>query len=263
MAPRARRTRASSTGRLVGRAAPRPGSGRRCSTSSSPATARRGWTPASGTGSAALVDALLAPFPPIRAGTAALARLRSVGGLDFVRTLLSPAASSAGHGSAASPRLLLAGNAGHADIPLDAAGSGLMGLLLCMLGQTVGFPVPEGGAGRLTQALASRVRAKGGTIRCSAPVVRILVDRGRATGVTTADGQGTPPAARSSPTWPLRTSTAGWSPTRGFRRGRSGRCAASSSTLDGQGGLGPGRPVPSVPPPHAPGPSTSPTRSSR
>jgi phytoene dehydrogenase-like protein len=49
--------------------------------------------------------------------------------------------------------------------------------------------VPEGGAGRLTQALASRVRAKGGTIRCSAPVVRILVDRGRATGVTTADGE--------------------------------------------------------------------------
>ena len=54
------------------------------------------------------------------------------------------------------PRLLLAGNAGHADIPLDAAGSGLMAVLLCMLGQTVGFPVPEGGAGRLTQALADR-----------------------------------------------------------------------------------------------------------
>ena len=45
------------------------------------------------------------------------------------------------------PRLLLSGNAGHADIPLDAPGSGLMGTLMSMLGQTVGFPVPAGGAG--------------------------------------------------------------------------------------------------------------------
>ena len=67
------------------------------------------------------------------------------------------------------PRLLLAGNAGHADIPLDAVGSGLMGVLMCMLGQTVGFPVPEGGAGRLTEALADRFTASGGEIRCSHP----------------------------------------------------------------------------------------------
>ena len=46
--------------------------------------------------------------------------------------------------------MLVTGNAAHADIPLDAPGSGLMGLLLAMLGQTVGFPVPEGGAGELT-----------------------------------------------------------------------------------------------------------------
>ena len=75
---------------------------------------------------------------------------------------------------AAAP-LLLAGNAGHADIPLDAAGSGLMGLLLCMLGQTVGFPVPVGGAGELTQSLARRFRAGGGEIRCDSPVTRVLV----------------------------------------------------------------------------------------
>ena len=46
------------------------------------------------------------------------------------------------------PRSCWPGNAGHADIPLDAPGSGLMGLLLAMLGQTSGFPVPEGGAGQ-------------------------------------------------------------------------------------------------------------------
>ncbi len=135
-----------------------------------------------------LVDALVSPFPPVRAGLAALARLPSVGGLDFVRTVLSPAA---GLGRARfggeSPRLLLAGNAAHADIPLDAAGSGFMGLLLCMLGQTVGFPVPEGGAGNLSRALARRIESLGGEIRCSSPVTRIDVDSGRATGVRTAE----------------------------------------------------------------------------
>ena len=104
---------------------------------------------------------LITPFPPVRHGMAALARLRSAGGLDLVRTLLSPAADlgrTLFGGDA--PGLLLAGNAGHADIPLDAAGSGLMGILMTMLGQTVGFPVPEGGAGRLTQALADRIKAR-------------------------------------------------------------------------------------------------------
>ena len=178
-----------------------------------------------------LVDALLAPFPPVRAGIALLARLRSVGGLAFVRTMLSPA-SELGRArfGGESPRLLLAGNAGHSDIPLDAAGSGLMGLLLCMLGQTVGFPVPEGGAGRLAHALAERVRSLGGTIQCSAPVVRVLVEGGRATGVRTEDGTDTPHGTPWSRTSSPPTCTAAWSPMRSFRPGRSGRCAASSST---------------------------------
>ena len=64
-----------------------------------------------------------------------------------------------------------------------------MGLLLAMMGQTVGFPVPEGGAGRLTQALAERLRARGGEIRTDAEVVRIEVDGGRAVAVRTADGE--------------------------------------------------------------------------
>jgi phytoene dehydrogenase-like protein len=137
-----------------------------------------------------LVGALLTPFPPIRHGLGLLARLRSVGGLGFVRTLLAPATElgrSRFRGDAAP--LLLAGNGGHADIPLDAAGSGLMGLLLCMLGQTVGFPVPVGGAGELTQSLARRFRAGGGEIRCDSPVTRVLVEDGRATGVEVAGSE--------------------------------------------------------------------------
>jgi phytoene dehydrogenase-like protein len=137
-----------------------------------------------------VVGALVTPFPPVRAGLAALARLPSVGGLEFVRTALSPAVElGRARFGGESPRLLLAGNAAHADIPLDAAGSGFMGLLLVMLGQTVGFPVPEGGAGMLAQALARRIESLGGEIRCSSPVVRIEVESGRATAVRTDDGQ--------------------------------------------------------------------------
>ncbi len=134
-----------------------------------------------------LVDALLTPFPPVRPALRLLPRLRRAGGLGFVRTMLTPAAELGrrrfgGEG----PAVLLAGNAGHADIPLDAPGSGLMGLLMTMLGQTVGFPVPEGGAGRLAEALARRFTGRGGEIRCDAEVIGIDVDAGRATGVRTA-----------------------------------------------------------------------------
>ena len=136
-----------------------------------------------------IVGALLSPFPPVRHGLGGLARVRRAGGLDLVRTLLTPA-NELGRTrfAGAAPRLLLAGNAGHADIPLDAPGSGLMGLLMSMLGQTVGFPVPEGGAGMLTQALARRLEGLGGQIHTGTEVVAIEVDRGRATAVRTAGG---------------------------------------------------------------------------
>jgi phytoene dehydrogenase-like protein len=138
----------------------------------------------------ALVGALITPFPPVKHGLRALTRLRSVGGLGFVRTLLSPAVElGRTRFGGEAPRLLLAGNAGHADIPLDASGSGLMGLLLVMLGQTVGFPVPEGGAGNLARALARRVESLDGQIRCASAVTRVEVRDGRATAVLTEHGE--------------------------------------------------------------------------
>ena len=82
-----------------------------------------------------------------------------------------------------SARLLLAGNACHADIPLDAPGSGLIGLLLTMLGQTVGFPAPTGGAGQLAAALRRRLESRGGMVVCQAPVSKIVVRGGRAVAV--------------------------------------------------------------------------------
>lgn len=138
----------------------------------------------------AVVRALLTPFPPVRAGLSALTRLRGAGGVDLVRDLLTPARRLAEHRfGSEQARLLIAGNAGHADIPLNAPGSGLMGWLLCMLGQTVGYPVPEGGAGMLTEALVRRAQSRGAEVRCDAEVVRIDVRDGRAVGVRTVDGR--------------------------------------------------------------------------
>lgn len=137
-----------------------------------------------------IVDALLSPFPPVRAGLRALTKLPKVGGLDFVRTMIEPAqglVESRFRSEAA--RLLLAGNAMHADIPMSAPGSGLFGMLLAMLGHDVGFPVPEGGAGRLASALADRFTSLGGTIELGVRAERIVTDRGRVTGVITNAGK--------------------------------------------------------------------------
>jgi phytoene dehydrogenase-like protein len=139
-----------------------------------------------------LVEALLTPLPPLRATARGLVRLPSAGGLDLVRMLLTPAGDETlwPFGGDA-PRLLIAGNAGHSDIPMDSPGSGLMGLLLTMLGQTVGFPVPEGGASRLSEALARRAESRGAVVRCSSPVERIEVERGRVAAVRCGDGSRT------------------------------------------------------------------------
>jgi phytoene dehydrogenase-like protein len=137
-----------------------------------------------------IVGSLLSPFPPVRAGLSAALRLRRAGGLDLIKTLLTPVAELGRQrfdGPAAG--LLLAGNAGHADMPLEAPGSGLFAVLLTMLGQTVGYPVPEGGAGMLSEALARRLLARGGEIQTGREVTRVEVVDGRARGVTTVDGE--------------------------------------------------------------------------
>ncbi|MFC6286732.1 phytoene desaturase family protein [Nocardioides sp. GCM10027113] len=137
-----------------------------------------------------VVSALFSPFPPVRAGAGLLARLRGLGALELARTLLTPALDlGRTRFGGVAPRILIAGNGGHGDIPLDAPGSGVVALLLTLVGQTAGFPVPEGGAGRLSEAMARRFTAAGGEIRCDAEVVAVEVERGRATGVRLADGE--------------------------------------------------------------------------
>jgi phytoene dehydrogenase-like protein len=138
----------------------------------------------------ALIDALLSPMPPVRAGARVLAAAGRSELRDLLRTAVLPARRMAEeHYQGEGARLLLVGNALHADLTPEAAGSGLFGWVLCGLGQQVGFPVPVGGAGRITDALVARLRAAGGTVTCDAAVAEVVVRSGRAVAVRTVDGR--------------------------------------------------------------------------
>jgi phytoene dehydrogenase-like protein len=63
----------------------------------------------------------------------------------------------------------------------------------------------RGGMGRITEILAQRVAAYGGTIRLNAPVRRVLVERGRASGVELESGEQMGAAAVVSNADPKRT----------------------------------------------------------
>jgi len=67
-------------------------------------------------------------------------------------------------------RALFAGLAAHAFLPLTRAPSAAFGLVLGAAGHATGWPFPRGGAGRLTAALVSLLRAHGGEVETSAPV---------------------------------------------------------------------------------------------
>lgn len=136
-----------------------------------------------------LLDALFTPFPPVRAAARLALRLRAAGGVRLARSLLLPVRRLGeeefrGQGG----RLLLAGNALHADLAPESAGSGGFGWLMTMLGQTYGFPVPVGGSGTLTRALVRRLETRGARVHCGQRVERIVVRDGRAVGVRTAAG---------------------------------------------------------------------------
>jgi phytoene dehydrogenase-like protein len=139
----------------------------------------------------ALVDGLLTPFPPVRAGGRILRALGSAQEVvRFARFGLMPVRRLAeeyfdGEGGA----WLLAGNGLHADLTPEASGGGLFGWILCGLGQQVGFPTPRGGAGKITEALVARLQAKGGELRCGIDVEAVELKGDRAAGVRLAGGE--------------------------------------------------------------------------
>ncbi|WP_027714471.1 NAD(P)/FAD-dependent oxidoreductase [Desulfuromonas sp. TF] len=67
-------------------------------------------------------------------------------------------------------RALLAGMAAHSFLPLDRPASAAVGLVLGLLGHAVGWPVPRGGAGRISGALEAYFLSLGGRVETGTPV---------------------------------------------------------------------------------------------
>jgi len=136
-----------------------------------------------------LFGALLRPLPPIRPAAGLIRALGPRGVADFGRFSLLSARRLAeesfrGEGGG----WIITGNALHADLTPDSAGGGLFGWVLCCLGQQFGFPVAEGGAGSITEALVRRFRGLGGEVICDTPIERIELRAGRARSAVAADG---------------------------------------------------------------------------
>lgn len=138
----------------------------------------------------ALRQTMLGGFPPIRGALRLTAGLGPRGMLDFARLLLMSAQALGedlfeGDG----PRAWLYGSAMHSDVPPVGAGSAIAGAYMNLLGHGVGWPSPEGGAGRLSGALISYLEELGGTVRTGAIVTRFAVERKRVVGVELAGGE--------------------------------------------------------------------------
>lgn len=77
----------------------------------------------------------------------------------------------------------------HTGLGPESAYSGEMVKVIGFALEAAGAPIVRGGAQKLLDAFASLIRDKGGTIETGAAVVRVMRDKGRATGVTLADGR--------------------------------------------------------------------------
>lgn len=103
-----------------------------------------------------LAPALLGPlkFPrhPFAMGRFGLHAIRSVSGL------------AKAHFKEDRARAFLAGVAAHSCLSLDDSATAAFGLVLLTLGHTVGWPIPRGGAQKISDALAAYLRSLGGEI---------------------------------------------------------------------------------------------------
>jgi phytoene dehydrogenase-like protein len=138
----------------------------------------------------ALRQTMLGGFPPIKGAMRLTAALGPRGMLDFARLLLMSAQTLGedlfeGDGS----RAWLYGSAMHSDVPPVGGGSAIAAAYMNLLGHGVGWPSPEGGAGRLAEALVSYLGELGGTVRTGATVTKFAVERNRVVGVELAGGE--------------------------------------------------------------------------
>jgi phytoene dehydrogenase-like protein len=132
---------------------------------------------------------LLGRFAPVRSGAGLIVGLRPRRAAELARLVLMPVQALAGElFSDQGARAWLYGSAMHGDVPPGGSGSTIPALFLNLLGHAVGWPSPEGGAGRLAGALIGYLESLGGAIRTDAEVVGILTDGRRVRGVALADG---------------------------------------------------------------------------
>jgi phytoene dehydrogenase-like protein len=70
-------------------------------------------------------------------------------------------------------KALFAGLAAHSFLPLEQVPSSAFGLVLGAFGHSVGWPMPLGGSGTLSQALAKYLESLGGELRLNTPITRL------------------------------------------------------------------------------------------
>jgi phytoene dehydrogenase-like protein len=77
----------------------------------------------------------------------------------------------------------------HTGLTPESTYSGKMGQVIAFALEAAGAPVVRGGAGQAADAFRRLIEAHGGEVRCGVDVERVIVERGRAKGVVTADGE--------------------------------------------------------------------------
>ncbi|HWI70884.1 MAG TPA: NAD(P)/FAD-dependent oxidoreductase [Baekduia sp.] len=133
---------------------------------------------------------MLAGFPPVGGAFKLLTQAGPLGTLRFARLLPESSVGLARRlFDGGDARAWLYGAAMHGDTPPDKPGGGIAAAYLNLLGHTVGWPSPRGGAGRLADALVSYLTSLGGELRVGARVVAVTSSGGRATGVEIDGGE--------------------------------------------------------------------------
>jgi phytoene dehydrogenase-like protein len=129
---------------------------------------------------------LLGPFPSLRPA-------RALGPLGLLRVATLFARSARGLAErffrSEAARRVLPGLGLHVDVgPDDRFGAGL-GYMLGLGATTGGYPVPVGGAQRITDALVRILESSGGRLRLGARVSRVVVSGGRASAIILDGGE--------------------------------------------------------------------------
>lgn len=119
-----------------------------------------------------------------------LRQLGREGAVELARLLLSSCRELVDeHLTSEEAKALVAPWGLHLDFGPDVAGGAVFPFLEVFADQRNGMSVARGGASRLVDALVAMLRRRGGTVRTSTTVSRVLVRGGRAEGVQLADGE--------------------------------------------------------------------------